>query len=501
MPEFEELKEKAPDLKVSDETIVETRPADPHSVDSSYAHGDSTSIAPSVNHGDDNLIGKIIGGHYEILSKLGAGGMSTVYKAKHLLLDKNVAIKFILPKLIYDNQAKLRFQQEAKASTQLSHENVCTVREFEIHEGNSAFLVMDLLDGKSLLDILRMERIIDSERALNITAQVCAGLAHAHSKGVIHRDIKPGNVMLSADDKGKEHVKIVDFGLAKLLREDQAGPNLTQTGEVFGTPLYMSPEQCLGRRVDERSDVYSVGCVLHEMIYGTPPFTADSVVEVMLHHVNEIPPINGSSDIDAVIVNCLQKNPARRYANAEELMEDIDAIRTNRKPRHAKPINPKRHKQIGIALILTTLLTAGTICGITYKNTVEQRAIHAQWSALYDESQQLIAEKQFGSAEKVLEDALVIAKSSKNPELITLSYGSLASVEQSLGKLEEALEHSRAVAQQPKTSRLRQFFIGIAVILIVVGILFFLIAVYFFGPGRKNKTFWTSSLNDLITKK
>ena len=324
-----ELKEKSPELVVADGSEATAFDVDKQPTL-------EISVKQTVDDLDD-LIGITIGGHYEILEKIGDGGMSAVYKARHLLLDKIVAIKFIHPKLIHDKQTVMRFQQEAKAASELSHENICGVREFEIHKANRAFLVMDFVEGKSLTQLLREEGKLTQERALGIARELGRGLMHAHAKGVVHRDIKPGNIMLVRNADGDESVKIVDFGIAKVLREDQAGPNLTQTGEVFGTPNYMSPEQCLGRKVDSRTDIYSVGCVLHEMVFGEPPFAGSSSIEVIVNHVNQVPKLNSSQPIEALIMKCLEKSAENRYAHISDLIADIDSLSSKQNLIHAKP--------------------------------------------------------------------------------------------------------------------------------------------------------------------
>ncbi|MBC7996675.1 MAG: serine/threonine protein kinase [Leptolyngbya sp.] len=267
---------------------------------------------------EDNLVGKIIGGHYEILAFIGQGGMSRVYKAKHLLLKRYVAIKLLAFDRQFDSRSLARFQKEAEAAIELQHLNICSTREFGVNEEGSPFLVMDYLEGTSLADILSNETHLPQQRALDIMEGICAGLEHAHAAGVIHRDIKPANIILAKDKSGSEAVKIVDFGIAKLIREDESGPDLTQTGEVFGTPKYMSPEQCLGKKVDQRADIYALGCIFYEMLSGFPPFCNDSSIQILFAHVNDEPaslkPSCGKQ-VQAVLDRCLKKDASQRYLN------------------------------------------------------------------------------------------------------------------------------------------------------------------------------------------
>lgn len=203
----------------------------------------SSNEAPPAN---DPLIGSLIAERLEILSLIGAGGMSTVYRAKHLLLDRIVAVKVMQVGKV-DDHAVRRFQQEAKAATALNHPNIATVREFGMAESGDPYLVMDYIEGTSLSDLIKQDGALSVERTKAIMTQVCAGLQHAHSLGIVHRDLKPANVMLLKDATGSETAKIVDFGIAKILQSDGKS-ELTKAGEIFGTPLYMSPEQGLGKR-------------------------------------------------------------------------------------------------------------------------------------------------------------------------------------------------------------------------------------------------------------
>ncbi len=207
--------------------------------------------------------GTIFAGHYEILCVLGQGGMSTVYKARHVLFDSVRAIKVIRSDQADNSKVLRRFQQEGKSALALEHPNIAREYEFGIEATlQKPYLVMDYVEGKTLAGTLSAEGTLTTERACRLIREVCEGLHEAHSKSVIHRDVKPGNIILTTDSTSFETAKIVDFGIAKIIGPDGA-QNLTQTGEVFGTPLYMSPEQCMGQKVDARSDIYSLGCVLY----------------------------------------------------------------------------------------------------------------------------------------------------------------------------------------------------------------------------------------------
>ncbi|MCA9818358.1 MAG: protein kinase [Cyanobacteria bacterium HKST-UBA01] len=286
---------------------------------------------PDSSPGSDQLIGTTIGGHYEILSIVGVGGMGTVYKARHRLLDRYVALKVILSSLVHDEQAMLRFQQEARAAAELEHPNICSVKEFGMDENGHAFLVMDYLEGSSLEEVLSQEKNLSLDRVSLLAEQLCLALSLAHRKNVVHRDLKPSNIMLSKDENGAEIAKLVDFGIAKIIRDDQSGSNLTKTGEVFGTPTYMSPEQCKGQSIDTRADIYSLGCVLYEMISGKPLFSGNSTLDTLWMHVNEPLPNLSESGIPAgmrpIIQCCLAKSVEQRYQSIDELLKDLIAVR------------------------------------------------------------------------------------------------------------------------------------------------------------------------------
>ena len=203
---------------------------------------------------NDALVGSTLGGHLQISSCIGAGGMSVVYKAEDLLLNRTVAVKILHSHSALNPQNVLRFRQEAMAASKIDHPNVIRIYEFNVPEKGQPYLVMDFLKGQSLAEFIATNGPIEMRRAVSLMGIICDGLQCAHNAGVVHRDLKPGNIMLLKDAAGKQTLKIVDFGIAKVLTENSDGHALTQTGEVFGSPLYMSPEQCWGKTLDSRSD-------------------------------------------------------------------------------------------------------------------------------------------------------------------------------------------------------------------------------------------------------
>jgi len=321
----------------------------------------------------DSFIGTTIASHYEVLSRLGEGGMSVVYKAHHLLLDKPVALKFIKPGLITDDRAVRRFQQEARAASELSHPNVCSVKDFGILESGQPYIVMDFLDGNSLQEIIETRGPLTPKEALELFFQVCHGLSEAHARGVVHRDIKPGNMVMMKEKDGTGTLKIVDFGIARLAREDDTGPDLTSTGEIFGTPKYMSPEQCRGQKVDKRSDIYSLTCVLYEMLVGKPPFIAESSIELLMMHVSEAPALDQKNLPDAlksILYRGLAKSPEDRYQSVGDMARDADSFLKGESPSSLALYRKSRLKSwLNRRALVAILLVIGiTAVGLTVAN-------------------------------------------------------------------------------------------------------------------------------------
>ncbi len=277
-------------------------------------------------------VGSFIGGTYRVLDFIGQGGMGFVYKVEHLMMAKVLALKVLRSEQVSEEVWK-RFRIEAQAIARLDHANVVRIYDMSQTEAGLPYYTMDLLVGESLADYLDEYYRLPVKEALPIFRQVCAGLAYAHDRGIIHRDIKPGNIMLLRD--GRENappvVKIVDFGIAKLSSFDSGfGQGLTRPGEVFGSPLYMSPEQCQGQPVDHRSDIYSLGCALFESIAGNPPFSGANAVEIMLMHTEVAMPKladrfseGPAIAVDSLIARMTAKEPGDRYQSMDEVAAAI----------------------------------------------------------------------------------------------------------------------------------------------------------------------------------
>lgn len=285
----------------------------------------------------DPLIGTTFGERYEIESVLGSGGMSVVYRAVHKLMNKVVAIKVMSEEMTKLETSVKRFQLEAQAVSRLNHPNVVVVHDFGMTSGRKAnpFMVMDYLEGTALDEIIDSEGQLDIARALNIFIQAAKGLAHAHEKGIIHRDVKPGNLVITKDEQGNEIVKLVDFGIAKIkIESGQEADKLTKSGEAFGTCEYMSPELCRGKEIDARSDMYSLGCLMFEALTGRCPFTADNYLQILQMQIfndaplmNEIrPDLKFPEELERIVHRTLEKKPEARYSSMSELAAELERV-------------------------------------------------------------------------------------------------------------------------------------------------------------------------------
>lgn len=280
----------------------------------------------------DQLIGTKLADRYHVLSIIGHGGMGVVYKARHELMDRIVAIKMLQSNLVSDSMSVKRFQQEAKAASRLKHPNVITLYDFGVSPTGQPYLVMDFLDGISLSDVIKKDGQVGVDRSIRVFAQACDALFHAHNQGVVHRDLKPGNIMLIENEGERDFVKVVDFGVAKLMPwAGEEAQRLTQTGEVCGSPVYMSPEQCMGQKLDARSDIYSMGVVIYESLTGKLPLFGKTMVDTMSKHISEMPPpfkeirpdLYIPERLERVVFKSLQKDPDTRHQTMSELRDEL----------------------------------------------------------------------------------------------------------------------------------------------------------------------------------
>jgi len=282
----------------------------------------------------DPLVGRVLDGKYEITGPLGAGGMGSVYRARRVLIGDEVAVKVLHTKFVGDDTLVERFRREARAAAQLQHPNVVTIHDYGEARGarGFAYIVMELVRGESLRTLLRREGRMTPARAVSLMRDVCAGVGAAHRRGIVHRDIKPDNIIVvpADEDSAAERVKVVDFGIAKLRDMASDDGTLTAAGAVVGTPFYMSPEQCKGEPLDARADVYSLGALLYEMLAGSPPFNAPSLAGIILKHVSEPPPplpdeIAAPPALREAVTRALSKDPDARQRDAAEFSREIQS--------------------------------------------------------------------------------------------------------------------------------------------------------------------------------
>ncbi|HTJ84862.1 MAG TPA: serine/threonine-protein kinase [Polyangiaceae bacterium] len=281
-------------------------------------------VAVSAGSGDP-LIGRVLGDRYRILERIGAGGMGQVYRAAHTRIACIFAIKVVWGDLAYDPQMQVRFIREAETASCLQSRYIVRVNDFGGDDNSLPYLVMEHLDGPILHDVIVREGPLAPARAARIAERIARGLAHAHSRGVVHRDLKPENVLLVRDDDEPDVCKLLDFGIARL--ED--AERLTAGGVVVGTPLYMAPEQFTGAAVDGRTDLYALGCVLHEMLSGKPPFDAQRIEDLTKAHLTEEPPRLSrpgaivSPALEAIVRRLMAKRPEDRFASAREVAQAL----------------------------------------------------------------------------------------------------------------------------------------------------------------------------------
>lgn len=298
--------------------------------------------------------GKKLGGRYEIVSRVGGGGMAVVYKAKDLLLNRFVAIKVLNESLSNDSEFIRRFSREAQAAASLSHPNIVNVYDVG-RDGYTHYIVMELVEGPTLKQYIQERGPLPVEEAAHIAMQICDGLAHAHENQIVHRDIKPHNILLGANGR----VKVTDFGIARAA----SSSTITQTGSVMGSVHYFSPEQARGGVIGEKSDIYSLGIVFYEMLTGQLPFDGDSAISIALKHlqdpVEDPRNLNGEipDNVASIVMRAMEKDPSMRYTSAAAMMQDISyAVQMDRRlepgwaANHRKPKQQEYYQTIPLSL-------------------------------------------------------------------------------------------------------------------------------------------------------
>ena len=279
----------------------------------------------------DPYVGTVVNGKFHVEALIGQGGMGKVYRARHLTLERTVVLKMLHRGFSADPAVAQRFHREAKAASRLNHPNSIAVLDFGQAEDGTLFMAMEYLQGKDLARVIAEDHPLGVARIVRIGAQILSALAEAHALGIIHRDLKPENVMIEPRRNEPDHVKVLDFGIAKISEPGAGEARLTQAGLVCGTPEYMSPEQASGKELDARSDLYSVGVILYQMATGLLPFESDTPVGFLTKHLSEPPPppsrrrpgVAVAPALEALIMRALAKDPAARHASADEMKEAL----------------------------------------------------------------------------------------------------------------------------------------------------------------------------------
>ena len=281
----------------------------------------------------NNLIGSLVENRFEVLSLLGEGGMATVYQAEHKAVHLQVAIKVLKSESGLDEYDIERLKREARALNSLFHPNVVKVYSFGFLDSGQPYLVLDLLKGRSLGEIIESGELPALDWSIEAFVQICRGLHSAHESGLIHRDLKPSNVMVVDRDEEGAFVKLLDFGIAKSTAPKDNEQKLTGKGEIFGSPLYMSPEQISGKSLDKRADIYSLGCLMYETLTGKPPVIGETVILTMVKHLQEKPAALNDAfkreypkGLEDIVFKCMEKEPSNRFDSALEIEQALSQL-------------------------------------------------------------------------------------------------------------------------------------------------------------------------------
>jgi serine/threonine protein kinase/formylglycine-generating enzyme required for sulfatase activity len=398
------------------------------------------------------MIGKNIS-HYKILEKLGGGGMGVVYKAEDTKLKRTVAIKFLPPDLIRDDEAKVRFIQEAQAASALEHTNICTIHEVDETEDGQLFIVMTCYEGDTLKKKIE-KGPLEIEDAVRIVLQIAQGLSKAHEKGIVHRDIKPANIMITDDCV----VKILDFGLAKLAGQTR----ITKTATTMGTVAYMSPEQSRGEIVDQRTDIWSLGVILYQMITAQLPFNGEYEQAVIYSILNDDPEsidnlrTDVPTEIQKLVQKSLQKDVEKRYQNIGEIISVLEELKRKldsgqlATPDQKKEHRRKRKKYLYTALAVL-IVSVIAVALLLWRNSRVR-----QLNAFLDQLQPLVEASRFDDAFELLNDSDLALKNLKNRDLVVRMGGELSVETIPVGSLVTLAR----IKSKPELSKGEDFLIG-----------------------------------------
>ncbi|HEY9733201.1 MAG TPA: serine/threonine-protein kinase [Drouetiella sp.] len=402
---------------------------------------------------EDPRANELFGGKYIVRSVIGKGGMGVVYKVDHAILRQPLAVKVLRVDASLGDTAVERFKQEARAASSLTHSNLVHVQDYGVTKTGAPYLVMDYFEGDSIARLIAKHGAFTTEQALPVFIQICSGVAYMHAKGIVHRDIKPSNIVVTRDERGMPVAKILDFGLAKFLPTvNSTMKTLTKTGEIFGSPLYMSPEQCRGELVDERSDIYSLACVMYEMVTGRPPLVGDTAVQTIYKHINDQPlpasqvnPLVPAA-ISAIIMRALSKDLQIRYQSTDELKQDLTRVAAGGEPEELPPTEQEaaqeNKKQIltriaWAALVVLIVAASGFI--VMHKPTLP-------WQATLDQAKEHAEKGDYAMAEMAYKQAATLAKDASPGEKadINIAWGDTckrAGADRNKKSIEDALSH------------------------------------------------------------
>lgn len=318
--------------------------------------GLTTNISMEI---EEKYIGTVINERYKIIKKIGVGGMGNVYLAEHEILKKKVALKILHFEQSKRKDSVERFKREAIAASNMGQANIVDVTDFGYTEEGNAYFVMEYIEGPSLAEVIRKERRLPLEYTVSVASQIAIALYSAHGKGIIHRDLKPENILITEKDGATPFVKIVDFGISKIMHDEvnrkDKPKTLTKSGSIFGTPEYMSPEQAGGNNVEPASDIYSLGVIIYEMMTGRLPFSDDNYMKILHKHQYEFPDLPSAvnpdipQDVDLLIMKCLEKKPFNRFDSMLTLLSDLKKIY----------INHHLEKKLSLAFVFNS----GTVSG------------------------------------------------------------------------------------------------------------------------------------------
>lgn len=365
-------------------------------------------IADDDEPGRDPMIGRLIDNRFEVLSRLGAGGMGVVYRARQVGIDRIVAIKTLLKDRAQDGKVVMRFKNEARAVSKLNHPNTIRIHDFGQMDDGTLYFAMELLEGRPLDKAIRQDGPFSARRSLHVMIQMADSLAEAHSKGIVHRDLKPENVYLCPVGDDPDFVKVLDFGVARMKEQDHSQGTMTQAGVIFGTPRYMAPEQARTMAVDARADIYALGIIWFEMLTGRTPFDADNPLAILMKHIQDAvpsmasvrPDVSVPSEVEAMVRRCLEKSADKRFQSAAALAAEARAVLDRLDGRYERvvfvdkavgenqdvprsepqdePLPIRRRRGPAVLLIVVSLLAVlGTVAGIGWTMIMRDSAATA----------------------------------------------------------------------------------------------------------------------------